>query len=187
MDTDERARADSKVDSGSVAAVRWRTLSEHLADEVDAARADAARAGDERERALARLRDLHARYTEIQLVSWLSERDRQNLDLRLAQASDHIARTQPLLRSMRSVLKLVQDSKFWKLRNAWFRLKQRIRQNAAGPQPYFVPDLDDTDDRWMRQLPYERWKLAHRFRDSDRRRLKEMVGVCCRCGRRSAC
>jgi GT2 family glycosyltransferase len=132
---------------------------------------------DEREQLMARLRDLHARYTEIQLSAWLSERDRQHLDLALAQARDHITRTQPLLRAMRTLLVLIQDSKFWKLRNAWFRIKQLIRPKSAGPQPYWIPDLDDTNDRWMRQLPYERWMLAHRFRPSDRLRLRDTIAV----------
>lgn len=175
MDTEERASVDPKVDSGRVPADRWRALSEQLAVEADAARADAARAREERERALARLRDLHARYTEIQLSAWLSERDKQNLDLALALARDHITRTQPLLRSMRTLLKLVQDSKFWKLRNRWFRIKQRLKPGSAGPLPYWLPDLDDSNDGWMRQLPYERWMLAHRFRASDRLRLRETI------------
>ncbi len=96
---------------------------------------------DERELALARLRDLHARYTEIQLAAWLSERDRQHMELSLALARDHITRTQPLLRAMRNLLVLIQESKFWKLRNAWFRLKKRLKPASAGPQPYWVPDL----------------------------------------------
>jgi GT2 family glycosyltransferase len=132
---------------------------------------------DEREQALARLRDLHARYTEIQLSAWLSERDRQHMELALAQARDHITRTQPLLRAMRTVLVLIQDSKFWKLRNAWFSFKKRLKPKSAGPLPYWVPDLDDTNDRWMRQLPYERWMLAHRFRPADRLRLRDMIAV----------
>jgi GT2 family glycosyltransferase len=132
---------------------------------------------DEREHAPARLRDLHARYTEIQLSAWLAERDRQHIELELARARDHIARTQPLLRAMRSLLLLVQDSKFWKLRNSWFRVKQRLKPSSPGPQPYWVPDVDDTHDRWLRQFPYERWMLAHRFRASDRQRLLDTIAV----------
>lgn len=132
---------------------------------------------DQHERTLARLRDLHARYTEIQLSAWLAERDRQQSELALSMARDHIMRTQPLLRSMRTLLMLTQDSKFWKLRNAWFAFKKRIRPRSTGPQPYWVPDLDDTDDAWMRQLPYERWMLAHRFRPADKQRLIDTIAV----------
>jgi GT2 family glycosyltransferase len=165
MNTDERASE------------RWRALSEQLAAEIEVARADAQSARAERVQALERLRDLHARYTEIQLSAWLAERDRQHQSLALATARDHITRTQPLLRSMRTVLALVQDSKFWILRNRWFAFKKKLKPSAPGPLPRFVPDLDDTDDRLMRQLPYERWMLAHAFRDSDRRRIRDTIGV----------
>jgi GT2 family glycosyltransferase len=73
------------------------------------------------------------------------------------------------------MLVTIQDSKFWKLRNAWFRIKQRLKPASPGPLPYWAPDLDDSDDRWMRQLPYERWMLAHSFRASDRLRLRETI------------
>ena len=177
METHERASAEPTSEPAQVAAERWRALSEHVALEADAARADAAHARAEREQALARLRDLHARYTEIQLSAWLSERERQQMEVALAKARDHITRTQPLLRAMRALLVFVQDSKFWTIRNTWFGLKQRLRLSAAGPQPYWAPDLDDTDDRWMNQLPYERWMLAHQVRASDRLRMREVIAV----------
>jgi O-antigen biosynthesis protein len=178
MNTDERETAAALAVPPALApAERWRALSEHLAVEIEAARAEAEGARADADRSRARLRELHARYTEIQLSAWLAERDRQHQNLALATARDHITRTQPLLRSMRTVLALVQDSKFWILRNRWFALKKRLKPSAPGPLPRFVPDLDDVDDRMMRQLPYERWMLAHAFRDSDRRRLAEMIGV----------
>ena len=177
MDTDERATEASRSEPERASVERWRLLSLQVAAEADAARSDAAKARQERETAVARLRDVHARYTQIQLVAWLSERDRQNLELLLAQARDHIMRTQPLLRSMRTVLAMVQDSKFWQIRNRWFAFKKRLRPASPGAFPYFVPDLDSTDDRWMRQLPYERWMLAHQFRDVDRRRMEDTIAV----------
>ena len=76
---------------------------------------------------------------------------------------------------MRTLLMLVQNSKFWKLRNRWFRIKQRLKPGSAGPLPYWLPDLDDSNDQWMRQQPYERWMLAHHFRASDRRRLRDTI------------
>lgn len=107
----------------------------------------------------------------------MSERERQHLELELAQARDHITRMQPLLRAMRSLLLLIQDSKFWKVRNRWFAFKKRLKPASAGPQPYWVPDVDDANDRWMRQFPYERWMLAHSFRASDRARLAETIAI----------
>ena len=132
---------------------------------------------DDPEQVLAQLRDLHARYTENQLWSWQAELERQRIEVDLALARDHIARTQPLLHAMRRLLIIVQDSKFWKVRNRWFQIKKRLKPDSVGPQPYWVPDVEDTNDHWLRELPYERWMLAHRFRASDRRRLLDAIGI----------
>ena len=170
MDNDERALEAPTSQSVKAADDRWRILSEHIAAKAD-------RAFAEREAAVARLRDLHARYSEIQLAAWFAERDRLQAEVLLIHAKDHISRTQPLLRAMRAMLELLQNSKFWKARNAWFQLKQGLGIDPTGEVPHWLPDVDDLDDRWMRELPYERWMLGHKFRDSDRRRLRSIIGA----------
>ena len=66
----------------------------------------------------------------------------------------------------------MQDSKFWKARNAWFELKRRLRLNASGPQVRWVPEVDDAEQVWD---PYERWMGEHRVRPSDVKRMRELV------------
>ncbi len=73
------------------------------------------------------VRAMLLRHVEITTAAFEAERARQVAEDDLQRALAHIARTQPLLRAMRAVLELVQSSKFWKLRNAWFALKKRLR------------------------------------------------------------
>lgn len=110
------------------------------------------------------------------LAMWRSERDRQQTELALVRAQERIGRMLPMLRAMRSALVVIQDSKFWKLRNAWFRLKQRLRLSSNGPLSYWVPDLDELDEE-ERPLSYERWMLAHRFRPADEMRLRDTIAI----------
>lgn len=177
MNTNERGSDSDQVtvDTADPQSGRWRVLSEHLGAEIEGARRDAAAARAEQDRTERALRALHRRYTEVQIAAWLAERDRQEAEALLTHARDHIVRTQPLVRTMRTLLASMQSSKFWKLRNAWFALKQRLRVSSAGPQPFWVPDVDDTDDRWVRVLPYDRWLIAHRLRPSDVRRIEDLV------------
>lgn len=88
---------------------------------------------------------------------------------------------QPLLNRMRNQLAAVQSSKFWKLRNAWFRLKKIVAPGSSNPLPYWLPELGDAagDESAGRvQLsPYEGWLASHRFRPADRARLLDVVSV----------
>lgn len=138
---------------------------------------EVALANRERDEALARLRDLHERYTQVQLSAFRSERDRQATEITLKQTRNHLARMQLLLDELRNQLKVVQDSKFWKVRNAWFALKKRLGIDPTGPLPDFVPGLDDADQRWAHEVPYERWMLAHEVRDTDIERMRTVIGA----------
>ncbi len=176
MDTDERAtpsaRDETHRDTGSD---RWRALSEQLGAEIDGARAEIARALQAQRAAEARLRELHVRNTEMQISAWAAERERQEAQAELARARAHIARTQPILREARTLLASMQSSKFWKVRNAWFTLKQRAGRHAFGAQPYWVPEVDEAGDVWERDAAYERWLLEHRVRPSDVQRMRDLL------------
>ncbi|MDB5072055.1 MAG: putative glycosyltransferase [Candidatus Eremiobacteraeota bacterium] len=176
MDTDERGtRTPGESHDAGPATERWRKLSEHLGDEVARARADAARAHADRDRAEALLRAAHLRQKDGRIAALVAERERQTAELLLARARAYIERTLPMMRTMRILLASMQDSKFWKARNAWFALKQRARLNASGPQPYWVPTVDDAEAGWDEEFPYERWLLANRVRPSDVERMRDVV------------
>lgn len=127
------------------------------------------------EEAKARLRELHIRTTEMQISAWAAERERQEAQSELARAQAHIARTQPILREARALLMSMQSSKFWKARNAWFALKQRARLHPFGPQPYWVPEVDESADVWEHDAAYERWLLEHRIRPADVQRMRDLL------------
>lgn len=112
---------------------------------------------------------------------WRAERARDRAEAALAQAREQLDRMQPLLNRMRNQLAAVQSSKFWKLRNAWFRLKKIVAPGSSNPLPYWLPELGDAagDESAGRvQLsPYEGWLASHRFRPADRARLLDVVSV----------
>jgi GT2 family glycosyltransferase len=174
MDTDERAPTAPQATSPSAPAERARALTEHLSAQVERARTEAAHARRDADRAEAVLRDLHVRYTEGQIAAWTAERERQVAESQLARARAHIARTQPVLRNARTLLASMQDSKFWRARNRWFEVKQRLRLNPSGPQVRWVPEVDDAEAVWD---PYERWMAEHRVRPSDVRKMRAMLPV----------
>jgi GT2 family glycosyltransferase len=173
LDTDERAdRPPDEPNTPGPRAGRERALAEQLALAAEQARVETARASRDADRAEAELRDLHLRYTDGRIAAWVAERERQIAETDLARARAHIERVQPVLRNARALLASMQDSKFWKARNRWFAIKQRLRLNASGPQPRWVPDVDDlvVPDR-----PYERWRLQNDVRPSDVRRMREVL------------
>jgi GT2 family glycosyltransferase len=60
-----------------------------------------------------------------------------------------------LARALRERLAIVETSKFWRLRNAWFSLKRRLGIDSTGPLPPLDFDLslgvavDDAYDAWL--------------------------------------
>jgi GT2 family glycosyltransferase len=125
--------------------------------------------------ARARAAELEARLTAIRLSAWEMDRRLAQSEFALSRALGHIARTQPLLRIMRGLLVSMQDSKFWQLRQQWFALKKRFGMTEIGPQPYFAPVIDETDERWEAELPYQRWLVGNRLRPTDIARISELT------------
>ena len=162
------------ADAPETRAPRARARVPELALELEEARASARAERDARDGAEALQRETQVRYNASQIAARVEEREHERAAALLARARDHIARMQPILRTSRALLASMQDSKFWKARNAWFRLKQRLRLHPHGAQPYWVPDVDaiepDAD-----AVPYEGWLLAHRTRPADLDRMREML------------
>jgi O-antigen biosynthesis protein len=121
----------------------------------------------------------HPGKTEFELRNAVraAERDRQQLELELLHVRRHVDRTQPILRKMRVLLVRVQQSKFWRVRNAWFALKQRLGIDRTGPEPFYVPDIEEVDGTALLERPYERWMYANRIRPGDVRRMRDMLAV----------
>ena len=101
---------------------------------------------------------------------------RKRLLERLIQAEAHISRMQPLFKTMRERIGHVELSRFWKLRNVYFRLKKRLGLDADGALPSFRLPLDiaeyaRTDDT------YFLWLQQNELRRSDADRLRDAAAV----------
>jgi GT2 family glycosyltransferase len=166
-------RSDEAISSPQTR--RYRELSERLGAEADAARGDARRARAECDAAEAAREALSVRLIESRIAGWQAERARRLAVAELARARALIAKTDPALRESRTLLASMQLSKFWKLRNAWFGLKQRLGRHDAGPQPFWVPDVDPELDVWKRDQAYAAWLLGNEVRASDRARMRELM------------
>ena len=174
MDIDNNATSVNESGANAEAA-RFRRLAETLAADLERMRAQVEEAVRARDAAEDRLRRLHIRNTETQISAWQSERERQSAQFELAHARAHIVRVQPMLREARTLLASMQASKFWQARNTWFSLKQRARLHPHGPQPFWLPEVDDTSDVWERDASYDRWLLEHRVRPADVQRMRDLL------------
>jgi O-antigen biosynthesis protein len=168
----ERTTADSPPNATPE---RTRSLAARLAAELEEARADARAARGERDAAAERLRALAIRLNEVEIAARVGERERQVAEHHAALARDHVARMQPLVRTMRGLLESMQQSRFWKIRNAWFDFKHRAGRHPVGAQPYWVPDVDFPGIPGEDDSAYARWLLAHGSRPADLRRMRETL------------
>ena len=180
MDTEDRGAPPPARPLAADGADRWRRLSEELGLTADRANAAAVQARRERDAAQANLRRFFVKQLGQQSAAWIAERERQQAEAALARARDYIARTQPVMREMRTLLASMQSSKFWRARNRWFEVKQRAKLNPSGPQPYWVPELDVVDPNWEHDAPYDRWLSAHRTRPSDLQRMRDVLPLLAR-------
>jgi len=119
--------------------------------------------------------DLDPRSIEDRAAAAAARRAEENAQRELELARSFIARTQPMLREARVLLDSMQSSKFWKVRNAWFAFKHRLRMHPSGPQPYWLPEVDDAGDSWVRDAAYDRWQIAHRVGASDVQRMRDVL------------
>jgi len=120
------------------------------------------------------LRDARTSWVELKIAERQAARARAEAEAMLDDARDHIIQMHPVLHRMRAMLVLMQSSKFWKLRNAWFRVKQFLRVDPAGPVDPWLPEVDEAD-MWRQRSEYDRWLFAHRPRRDDLRRMREIA------------
>jgi O-antigen biosynthesis protein len=79
-----------------------------------------------------------------------------------------------LVRSMCARIREMENSRFWKLRNAWFNLKQRLRISRYGAQPAFeLPQ--DLMELFGADVAYGAWLAENAARPSDVERMVRMA------------
>ena len=94
----------------------------------------------------------------------------ENVDLWAAQTRDAAEAVRPLLRSM-------QESRFWKARNAWFDLKHRLGLHPVGAQPPVDLIVTDYAPLIAKRTEYERWLRANDLRPADADVVRAAVAV----------
>ncbi len=94
----------------------------------------------------------------------------ENVDLWAEQTRASAESVRPLLRSM-------QESKFWKARNAWFALKHRLGMHPDGAQPPVDLIVADYEPLLSKRSAYERWLRAHDLRRSDEEVVRRLAAV----------
>jgi O-antigen biosynthesis protein len=94
----------------------------------------------------------------------------ENVDLWAAQTRAAAEAVRPLLRSM-------QESRFWKARNAWFALKHKLGLHPDGPQPLVDLIVADYEPLLSQRSAYERWLRANDLRPADEEVVRRTVEV----------
>jgi O-antigen biosynthesis protein len=100
------------------------------------------------------------------------EAERAELRARLDAAHDWVAQTRAAAESVRPLLRSMQESRFWKVRNAWFALKKRLGLHPDGAQAPVDLILSEYDPLASRATLWERWRRANDLRPSDEQALR---------------
>jgi GT2 family glycosyltransferase len=81
-------------------------------------------------------------------------------------AREYYLRAQPIYEELRVVLRAMQATKFWKLRQQWFALKKRLGVSRVGAAPEYNPP--PMEKLAALEEDYERWRSRFAFREGDR-------------------
>lgn len=122
------------------------------------------------------LKKAHLANILVEVGFWKSDLNRKQLLDRLFRAEAHIIRMQPLLRTMRDRIGLIELSKFWKLRNGFFAFKKRVGVDAIGAMPGFDIPIDIAEYA-ATEDPYFLWVQENELRRSDIDRLRDAAVV----------
>jgi O-antigen biosynthesis protein len=93
-----------------------------------------------------------------------------DVDLWAEQTRASAEAVRPLLRSM-------QESRFWKARNAWFALKHRLGLHPHGAQAPVDLIVADYEPLLSKQTAYDRWLRANDLRRSDADVVRRMAAA----------
>lgn len=99
---------------------------------------------------------------EVELRRLAAELSAEKYGNRLA--AQRLAVLVPTYEDLRSVVNMMQSAKFWQLRQAWFRIKKRLRLSPVGAAPHYNAAPATAT------LPldhYERWRSEYDYRRSD--------------------
>jgi len=171
---DVRVNADAPAQRASES--RYAALADELAAQVGGLEAELAAAREERTLLAQALKAAHLKTLVGEVGLWRSDLSRKEVAERLQHAEEHISRMQPLMRAMRERLHQMELSRFWKLRNDFFRAKKRFRLDNEGAIPAFAVPVDVSE--YTRTAdPYFLWRQQNELRRGDIERLRDMATV----------
>jgi len=155
---------------------RYAALADELAAQVGGLEAELAAVREERTLLAQALKAAHLKTLVGEVGLWRSDLSRKEVAERLQHAEEHISRMQPLMRAMRERLHQMELSRFWKLRNDFFRAKKRFRLDNEGAIPAFAVPVDVSE--YTRTAdPYFLWRQQNELRRGDIERLRDMATV----------
>ncbi len=107
----------------------------------------------------------------------LLEAERNELRRRLDAVNTWVTATRASAEAVRPLLRSMQESKFWKARNAWFELKHRMGLHPVGAQAPVDLIVSEFEPVQSRVSMFERWLAANDLRPSDAALLRETVQI----------
>ncbi|HYW53867.1 MAG TPA: glycosyltransferase family 2 protein [Dongiaceae bacterium] len=105
------------------------------------------------------------------------EAERNDLRRRLESVDQWVAETLRSADAVRPLLRSMQESKFWKARNAWFDLKHRLGLHPVGAQAPVDLIVAEFEPVLSRASAYERWMFANDLRPADEQVVRDAAAV----------
>ena len=105
------------------------------------------------------------------------EAERNDLRRRLESVDQWVTETLRSADAVRPLLRSMQESKFWKARNAWFDLKHRFGLHPVGAQAPVDLIVSDYAPLLSRASAYERWMFANDLRRPDEQLVRDAAAV----------
>lgn len=109
---------------------------------------------------------------EVELRRLAAELSAEKFGNRLA--AERLERLVPTYEDLRSIVNMMQSAKFWQMRQAWFRLKKRLRLSPVGAAPHYNAAPAAAT------LPldhYDRWRSDYDYRRADAQWMRASIAA----------
>jgi len=106
-----------------------------------------------------------------EMQHWKNSAALTRAEILLSHYRAQISRQQQQLRQLRAAVRMMQESKFWQIRNAWFAFKKR-RGLLKGPVRTSNLTIIDFEPPKELDDPYAQWRSQHAPREADIARMR---------------
>ncbi len=140
------------------------------ASESDALRAELARTRAELERVREQNRALHWNALVDEIGFWNTSAALTRAQAAYEHARAQLARQQGQIGPLRALIRSIERSRLWRLRDRWLNLKHRLGLAPSGaPPPYPFADVEEPA---ILHDPFALWRTKFAVRDSDAERMR---------------